>query len=100
MMSRSFVRLAMSSFVVIATLLVSSASAGQSPARAAAKARPASAVPMTKWGVPDLQGVWTNTTRTPLERPDNLAGKEVLADEERAELDADAIRNADRGPRA
>ena len=36
----------------------------------------------TPWGDPDLQGIWTNTTTTPLERPDDLAGKAVLTDEE------------------
>ena len=38
----------------------------------------------TAWGDPDLQGTWTNTTTTPLERPDDLAGKQVLTDEELA----------------
>jgi len=38
----------------------------------------------TPWGHPDLQGIWTNTTTTPLERPNDLAGKEVLTEEERA----------------
>ena len=52
----------------------------------------------TPWGDPDLQGTWTNTTTTPMERPSELAGREVLTDEERAEFDADAIRNADRPP--
>ena len=27
--------------------------------------------PKTSWGDPDLQGIWTNTTTTPLERPDD-----------------------------
>ena len=52
----------------------------------------------TPWGDPDLQGSWTNTTTTPLERPDELAGRARLTAEERAELDAEAIRNADRPP--
>ena len=38
--------------------------------------------PLTSWGHPDLQGTWTNTTTTPLERPEDLAGKVVLTDEE------------------
>jgi hypothetical protein len=38
----------------------------------------------TPWGDPDLQGIWTNSTTTPLERPDDLAGRELLTDEERA----------------
>ena len=53
----------------------------------------------TPWGDPDLQGTWTNTTTTPMERPEELAGRELLTDEERAELDAEAVRNADRPPR-
>ena len=52
----------------------------------------------TQWGDPDLQGSWTNTTTTPLERPDELADRARLTAEERAELDAEAIRNADRPP--
>ena len=52
----------------------------------------------TPWGHPDLQGAWTNTTTTPMQRPEELAGRERLSAEERAELDAEAIRNADRPP--
>ena len=54
--------------------------------------------PRTAWGDPDLQGVWTNRTTTPLERPDNYEGQEVLSSEERAELDAQAEANRDRPP--
>ena len=46
--------------------------------------------PLTADGQPDLQGVWANNTATPLERPDVLAGKEILTDEEVAELKAKA----------
>ncbi len=42
----------------------------------------------TPWGDPDLQGTWTNTTTTPLERPKALAGKTTLTAEERAARDA------------
>ena len=45
-------------------------------------------VPRTGWGVPDLQGVWTNATLTPIERPDALAGTEVLTAEEAAAFEA------------
>ena len=41
--------------------------------------------PRTPWGHPDLQGAWTNTTTTPLQRPDELAGREFLTEEEWAE---------------
>ena len=36
-------------------------------------------------GVPDLQGIWTNSTVIPLERPANLKGKEFYTKEEAAE---------------
>ena len=38
--------------------------------------------PQTPWGHPDLQGTWSNASTTPLERPADLAGQEVLTDEE------------------
>ena len=46
-----------------------------------------SEAPRTAWGDPDLQGRWTNTTTTPLERPVELAGREFLTDEERTARD-------------
>jgi hypothetical protein len=42
--------------------------------------------PRTPDGQPDLQGVWLNTSATPLERPKALEGREFLTDEEVAEL--------------
>jgi len=41
----------------------------------------------TPWGDPDLQGIWTNTTTTPLQRPDDLGDQVLLTDEERAARD-------------
>ena len=52
----------------------------------------------TPWGDPDLQGVWTNRTTTPLERPSDFEGRSALSDEERADLDAQAEANRDRPP--
>lgn len=55
-----------------------------------AAGQPPTAVPgtwsqsQTSWGHPDLQGTWSNASTTPLERPADLAGQEVLTDEERA----------------
>ena len=46
---------------------------------------PVPAQTRTPWGDPDLRGTWTNTTRTPLERPADLEGKEFLTEEEWAE---------------
>jgi hypothetical protein len=44
-------------------------------------------------GQPDLQGIWTNATITPFERPAALAGKEKLTDEEAAALERQAAKN-------
>lgn len=44
----------------------------------------------TPWGDPDLQGMWTNSTITPLERPGALAQREFLT-----EVEADAIDQAE-----
>jgi hypothetical protein len=42
--------------------------------------------PRTVDGHPDLQGVWTMATFTPMERPANLAGREFFTEEEAAAL--------------
>ena len=59
---------------------------------------PAAGQTRTPWGDPDLQGGWSYSTLTPLERPDNLAGKEVFTDEEAAQFIQQTLelRNADR----
>ena len=41
----------------------------------------AAAVPRTPWGDPDLQGQWTNTTTTPMQRPEDLSDQETLTGE-------------------
>ena len=59
----------------------------QTPSSAAKPGARATAwkVPRTADGQPDLQGFWTNTTFTPLERPKNVT-KEFYTREEAAEL--------------
>jgi hypothetical protein len=56
-------RLAVVSALVAFPLLAASGAA-QSPRGA-----------RTSWGDPDLQGLWTNATLTPLQRPAELAAK-------------------------
>ena len=41
-------------------------------------------LPLTAWGDPDLQGIWDFRSLTPMERPNELAGKQELTDEEAA----------------
>jgi hypothetical protein len=45
----------------------------------------------TPWGDPDLQGIWTNQTPVPLERPEGLAGKAFFTKEEAAEFERAAV---------
>jgi hypothetical protein len=54
----------------------------------------------TPEGQPDLQGVWSFATLTPLERPGQLAGKSVLTDQEAATFEKETLdrTNADRRP--
>src|SRR5215475_10502959 len=41
----------------------------------------------TPWGEPDLQGIWTDETETPLQRPGKYANQEFFTEAQRAELD-------------
>ena len=54
--------------------------------------------PKTAWGEPDLRGVWDFRTITPLERPKELSGKDILSDQEAAEFATKTLkqRNKDR----
>ena len=56
-------------------------------------------VPQTGWGVPDLQGIWTNATLTPIERPDSQTGKTVLTAEEAAEFETRSAEGRDASDR-
>ena len=72
---------------------------GQAPAGAAKTWTP----PHTSWGEPNVQGIWTNETITPFERPSELAGKQFLTEEEAADLETQAAqrraaRELDPGP--
>jgi hypothetical protein len=49
-------------------------------------------IPRTPDGKPDLQGTWANNAATPLERPEALADRKALSDEELAEFEARADR--------
>src|SRR5262245_61714689 len=54
--------------------------------------------PRTPWGDPDLQGLWSNQTSTPLQRPDALRDKETLTSDEAEEREEAARLSADGPP--
>ena len=65
---------------------------GQTPARRAPLRTP--------WGDPDLQGLWTNATLTPFERPATMSEKPVLTEQEAAEFEKETLRARDADSRA
>jgi hypothetical protein len=82
-------------------MLVQAPVAGQtqSAGSKAAAAGKAWTPPRTPDGKPDLQGIWSNATLTPLERPKNLGAKEFYTDEEFANL-AKRVKAGDVGEEA
>ncbi len=52
-----------------------------------ATAPAAAPVLKTPWGEPDLQGIWTDESDTPLQRPAKYANQEFFTEAQRAELD-------------
>ena len=90
---------------VAAVWLTPASVAAQRPAAAASATPPSAAakpwtVRRTPDGQPDLQGYWTNSTYTPLQRPKEVT-KEFYTEQEalesmkrEAEAEADAVRGA------
>ena len=78
------VRSVVAAAVVAGAAVAPAAASGQEAAR------------RTPWGHPDLQGTYTNKTITPLQRPVELDGRELLTAEEVANLEREVVdRNAE-----
>jgi len=86
--------------VLAAVSLAPAPVAGQTPAAKSKKTAAAKTwtPPRTPWGQPDLQGIWDFATITPMERPKELEGKDVLTAEEASEFEQRTLvqRNPDR----
>lgn len=78
-------------FVGVAVVLAAAVLPKLTPPAAAAQAGAteagAGSGPRTLWGDPDLQGIWTDETDTPLQRSPRFANKEFFTDAERSALD-------------
>src|SRR5712692_11749021 len=75
-------RLMSAATTVVGVSLAMATVAGQAP-----KPAQKGPTPKTSWGEPDLQGLLTDETQTPMQRPAKYAGRELLTDAEVAELD-------------
>ena len=87
-----------SRFLLIALVAISLAAPLSAADRVSAAKTDTWNPPKTAWGEPDLRGVWDFRTITPLERPKELSGKDILNDQEAAEFAAETlkVRNKDR----
>jgi hypothetical protein len=82
---RSMITVAVAATAVSAVISVSvTRPSAQAPAASATAPAPALKTP---WGEPDLQGIWTDETDTPLQRPAKYASQEFFTAAQRAELD-------------
>ena len=93
---RAFVSGSTVAVVLAVWALVAVPLTGQTQAVAPRMTAKSRTPPRTPWGKPDLQGTWDFRTVTPLERPAELAGKEVLTAAEAAEFEKGALVRADR----
>ncbi len=64
------------------------------------KAQAAAPAPKTPWGEPDLEGIWTDETATPLQRPAKYANQEFFTETQRQELDKERSTMIDRDRRS
>ena len=87
-------------FALLIVLAVSVPVGAQAPPAAAKSTTAAKwVVPRTPDGKPDLQGLWSYATLTPLERPAEFAGKEFLSEKEATEYEQRRLRDDNRDRR-
>src|SRR5712692_7524442 len=82
------VNLVLAALAVVAPLAMSALGQNESAAKKAVPAKESWTPPRTVDGQPDLQGIWSNASIVPLERPKELEGKQVFSAEEKAAYEA------------
>jgi hypothetical protein len=82
-----------------AALILLAGGAVSVTAQSVAKAVKTPQVPRAGDGHPDLSGIWTNVTITPLERPREMAGKEFFAESEVADYEKRTVQQRNRDQR-
>lgn len=95
MSHRCLAPLGVLAMVIVVVSLAPVPVVGQAPSAESTAAPPSWTPPRTPDGQPDLQGVWNYATLTPLERPSELAGKQVLTSEEAAEFERETLARRD-----
>jgi hypothetical protein len=83
--------------VAIGSAATLTAQSAKLPPGAMYGADPSYKVPRTADGHPDLQGVWSNNSVTPMTRPTQWKDKAVITDQELKELQTFMARNVDDG---
>ena len=76
-----------SAAIVSLPLLQTTAATATDQAPATSATAAAAAVQKTPWGEPDLQGIWTDESDTPLQRSPKYANQEFFTPAQRQELD-------------
>jgi hypothetical protein len=69
------------------TVSVAAAAVGAVISVSVIRASAQAPAPKTAWGEPDLQGIWTDETDTPLQRPAKWADQEFFTEAQRQDLD-------------
>jgi hypothetical protein len=102
MKNRFFASLSAAAVLAAALYLAPASAIGQGltpAAKVKTTTAKTSTPPLTPDGHPDLQGIWSNSTLTPLERPSQLAGKEFLTEKEAADYEKLQLQNMNRDRR-
>ncbi len=76
-----------SSSVITVAIAAAAVSVGIANSGTSAETPASSAALKTAWGDPDLQGIWTDETATPLQRPEKYANQEFFTEAQRSEID-------------